>query len=70
MPKRKLTGDYNPLTVLFKILANGLLEDEHGINGTSFNALLLLGEVIDGDLLSEYLEKRVHEQNGRYRFDD
>lgn len=70
MRKRKLTGDHNPLTVLFKILANALLEDEHGINGTAFNALLLLGELIDKDLLTEYLQKRVREQNDRYRFDD
>jgi hypothetical protein len=70
MPKKNLADAKNPLTILFKILANALLEDESGIDGTAFNALLLLGELIDKELLTEYLQKRVREENGRYRFDD
>jgi hypothetical protein len=38
--KKNLADAKNPLTILFKILANALLEDESGIDGTAFNALL------------------------------
>jgi len=69
MPKRKLAIDRNPLAILFKILANALLEDEHGINETAFNALSVLAGLIDPDL-PDYLHKRVVGQNGRVRFDD
>lgn len=58
----------NPLAVLFKILANALLEDERGINQTAYNALSVLAELIDKRLATE-LDKKSAEKNGRYRYE-
>lgn len=58
----------NPLAVLFKILANSLLEDKYGINGTAYNTLLILGAAIDKNLAAD-IKKKSGERRNRYRYE-
>lgn len=59
----------NPLAVLFKLLANSLLEDKYGINTTAYNALMILAAVIDKDMAAD-LKKKIVESRNRYRYED
>jgi hypothetical protein len=70
MPKKTLNQNDadNPLTVLFRILATALLDDQHGVNFTAKNALLILADVIKNGMGQE-LEKKITRENGRYKYD-
>jgi hypothetical protein len=65
---KRLDIKTNPLAVLFKILANALLEDRYGIDQTAYNALCILAEVIDERLATE-LRKKTKEHNSRYKYE-
>ena len=65
--KKKFGNTKNPLVVLTKILANGLLDDKYGVNATAYNAFLLLASFVDPDLPEEIAKKSV-ERNGRFRY--
>lgn len=67
MNKNKQKTTDTPLVVLFKILATALLEDEHGINETAFNALTIMGELIDKRMMDD-LRKKVENNDGRYYY--
>lgn len=58
-----------PLVVLFKILANALLEDKYGVNMTAYNALMLLADTIDKDMAAA-IEKKVIKTGSRYRYEN
>lgn len=70
MPKKTLNENDadNPLAVLFKILANALLDDPHGINFTAKNALLILANAVK-DGAGEELEKKIVREKNRYKYD-
>lgn len=70
MAKKKFGEQCSPLTVLFKILANALLEDKRGINGTAFNALIVLAGVIDKELPEEIADKTVEFRHNRFRYEN
>ncbi len=57
------------MAVLFKLLANSLLEDKYGINTTAYNALMILAAVIDKDIAADLKKKSVENRN-RYRYED
>lgn len=67
MNKDKQKTTDTPLVVLFKILATALLEDEQGINETAFNALTIMGELIDKRMMDD-LRKKVENNDGRYYY--
>jgi hypothetical protein len=58
----------NPLVVLFKMLANALLEDKYGINTTAYNSLLILAATIDKNMAND-IKKKAAESRNRYRYD-
>lgn len=64
----KLNTVPSPLVVLFKLLANALLEDKYGVNMTAYNALLILAALIDKDMAAE-IKKKVVENRNRYRYE-
>ena len=70
MPPKQ--GQFNssptPLVVLFKLLANSLLEDKYGINMTAYNALMILAAFIDKDMAAA-IKKKVIEKHNRYRYE-
>jgi hypothetical protein len=68
MPKKIQHKADNPLLVLFKILANALLEDPHGVNLTAKNALLILADVIERGAAKE-IEKKITCDNERYKYE-
>jgi hypothetical protein len=65
----KFDGRPSPAVVLFKLLANSLLEDKYGINATAYNALMILADVIDKDMASG-IKKKVVENHKRYRYEN
>lgn len=67
MNKDKQKTTDTPLVVLFKILATALLEDEYGINKTAFNALTIMGNLINTRMMDD-LCKKVELKEGRYYY--
>jgi len=67
MNKNKQKTTDTPLVVLFKILATALLDDEHGINETAFNALTIMGNLINTRMMDD-LRKKVERKDGRYYY--
>lgn len=65
----RLDSTPSPLVVLFKMLANSLLEDKYGINTTAYNAMLILAASIDKQMAAD-IKKKTGEFRGRYRYDD
>lgn len=65
---KNFNGGRDPLAVLFKLLANALLEDKYGVNMTAYNALLILAALIDKDMAAE-IKKKVVENRNRYRYE-
>lgn len=67
LKKTKNKAD-NPLLVLFKILANALLDDPLGVTLTAKNALLILGDLVQPGAAQE-LEKKIERSSAsRYRY--
>lgn len=58
----------DPLVVLFKILADSLLEDNYGVNTTAKNALLILADLIKKGMAHD-LEKKIIREENRYKYD-
>jgi hypothetical protein len=67
MNKNKQKTTDTPLVVLFKILATALLDDEYGINETAFNALSIMGNLINARMMDD-LRKKVELKDGRYYY--
>jgi hypothetical protein len=67
MNKNKQKTTDTPLVVLFKILATALLDDEYGINETAFNALTIMGNLINARMMND-LSKKVELKDGRYYY--
>lgn len=65
----QLESGPNPLVVLFKLLANSLLEDKYGVNTTAYNALMILAATIDKQAAAD-IKKKTGEFRGRYRYED
>jgi hypothetical protein len=65
----KFDGVPSPAVVLFKLLANSLLEDKYGINMTAYNALMILAAVIDKNMAAD-IKKKVIESRNRYRYEN
>lgn len=59
----------SPLVVLFKLLANSLLEDKYGVNMTAYNALLILAATIDKQMALD-IKKKTGEFRNRYRYEE
>lgn len=64
----KFNSTPNPLVVLFKLLANALLEDKYGVNASAYNALLILAAVIDKETAAD-IKKKVAANRNRYRYE-
>jgi hypothetical protein len=65
----KLSSLPTPGVVLFKLLANSLLEDKYGINVTAYNALMILAAVIDKNMAAD-IKRKVIESRNRYRYEN
>jgi hypothetical protein len=65
----RLDSGPNPLVVLFKLLANSLLEDRYGINTTAYNAMLILAGTIDKQMAAD-IKKKTGDFRGRHRYED
>lgn len=65
---KNFNGSRDPLAVLFKLLANALLEDKYGVNITAYNSLMILAALIDKDMAADIKKKTVENRN-RYRYE-
>lgn len=68
MPKKTLNEQDDPLVALFKILANSLLDDPHGINLTAKNALMILADLVRPGMAQKF-EDKIVKDGGRYKFE-
>jgi hypothetical protein len=68
MPKKKrFDAEPSPLAVLYKILCNAVFDDIAGTNQTAYNALMILGNLVDKEAAAD-VKKKISEKNGRYRY--
>lgn len=65
--KKRFDAEPNPLAVLYKILCNAVFDDIAGTNQTAYNALMILGDLVDKDAAAA-VKKKISEKNGRYRY--
>jgi len=67
--RKKTEHEKNPLIVLYRMLCDSVFDDECGVNGTAYNALMILGKALSEDVMNE-INARVYEEDGRYRYRD
>ena len=65
--RKKTEHGKNPLAVLYKVLCNAVFDDVAGTNQTAYNALMILGDLVDKDAAAD-VKKKISEKNGRYRY--
>ena len=61
--------DNTPLAVLCKILCNGVFNDVCGANETTYNAILVLLDLID-DKTAAQIRGQIEKRGERYKYKD
>lgn len=65
--KKRFDAAPSPLAALYKVLCNAVFDDIAGTNQTAYNALMILGDLVDKEAAAD-VKKKISEKNGRYRY--